>query len=338
MLSGCMTDAPEVAPVDIGPLSSQIGALAQANADLRAANERLTQTNTALLAEIERLKAQLRADADAGLAANANGWLPFEGYVWRQQITRLPGVVPDAPTAAKWTEAAGLYAAGGESAMKSVIDSLQSDATAQATKLGELSNRVAQLTKERDAAQEAATLAQKAVQDAEEALAAAIEQGRLKALADIRAEQSAWANRWGGYAAIGAILALIGIYWLGEGAVVACVGLGVSSVLLFGYARLLNWPYYGWVVGGVVAIGVVAGIVYLRRISLHKKTAKTVTPFAVTLVDIINEADKTATGTEMKAVLDELIFDKIKDADVTGQFDVIRHELETQKAIAAAKK
>jgi hypothetical protein len=40
----------------------------------------------------------------------------------------------------------------------------------------------------------------------------------------------------------------------------------------------------------------------------------------------------------MKAVLDELIFDKIKDADVTGQFDVIRHKLETQKAIAAAKK
>ena len=337
VLAGCRTEQP--APVvDIAPLSSQIGSLAQANSDLRAANERLQSANDSLAAENEHLKSQLRADADAGLAANSKGWLPFEGYVWQQQIARLPGVEPDAATASKWTEAAGLYAAGGESAMQGVINSLHSDATTQAEKLGELTTRIKQLTKERDAAQEAATRAQKAVHDAEDALAAAVEQARQDEARKIRDAQSAWANRWGGYAAIGAILALIGIYWLGEGAVVACIGLGTSSLLLFGYARLLNWPYYDWVVGGVVAIGLVAGIVYLKRISQQKKTAKTVTPFAITLVDILNEADKTARGTEMEAVLDKLIFDKIKDADVTGQFDVIRHELETQKAMDAAKK
>ena len=336
-MAGCQT-TPPAPTVDLAPLSTQIGNLSSANSDLAAANARLKAANEALAAENARLLAMLRADADAGRAANAKGWVPFERYVWGHQIALLPGIVPDKATSDRWSEASNLYAAGGESAMQGVIDTLNADAAKTNETLGTLREQVDALTKERDTANEATKRALEAVHDAEEALAAAVEQARQDEARKIRDAQSAWANRWGCYAAIGAILALIGIYWLGEGAVVACVGLGVSSVLLFGYARLLNWPYYGWVVGGVVAIGVVAGIVYLRRISLHKKTAKTVTPFAVTLVDIINEADKTATGTEMKAVLDELIFDKIKDADVTGQFDVIRHELETQKAIAAAKK
>jgi len=329
-LSGCQTTQPVA--VDIAPLSAQIERLTEANLQLDRLNHDLDIANGRLAEENGRLLAQIRADAEAGRAANGKGWLAFEGYVWDQQILRLPDIIADAPTEARWGEAATLYQAGGESAMQGVIDDLHEDAATLNGRIGELTEAAEQAAIERDRAKEAADAALRALKEQESLAASAAEQARLNERRAIMEAQVAWANKWGGYTAIAAILAGVGIYWLGEGAIAACIGLSVSSMLLFGYARFLNWPHYDWVVGGVLAIGIVAGIAYLRRVSSHKKIAKTVNPFAVTLVDVINEADKDARGTKDEAVLDRLIFDRIKEADKTGKFDVIRHELETEKA------
>lgn len=291
LLAACQTDKP--APViDIAPLSSQIGALAQANADLRAANERLTQANVALQTENERLKSQLRADADAGLTANAKGWLPFEDYVWRQQIARLPGVEPDTATAAKWAEAEGLYAAGGEAAMRGVIDSLHLDAKEQSAKLGELTIRVEQLARERDAAQEAATRAQKAVQDAQAALAAAIEQGRLKALADIRAEQVRMANELARWCAIVAMLCAAGAL-IAKGVrdrlIELAILAGCFCASFFTFARWLGSEWFmptmmaGW---GLVVVGYIAWMIRKAR---EKKQAQNAGLVAPTVIEVLDE-------------------------------------------------
>lgn len=259
-LAGC-NETVLTKPVDLAPLATQMGNLADANADLRAANERLTQINAALQAENERLKAMLRADADAGLAANAKGWLLFEGHVWRHQLTLLPGVEPDAVTAAKWTEASGLYAAGGEAAMQGVIDSLHSDATEQATKLGELSTRVTDLTSERDAAQKTADEALQRAQKAEQDLVAAVAKAVADEDARIAAETRAWQARaanWFGGGLLAAALACAAAAFLlpvsskmfKEAAAVAfalCVG-------CFAFARFLSWHWFLPVVGGAYAV------------------------------------------------------------------------------------
>ena len=259
LLAGCQSTQSPV--VDIAPLSTQIGNLSDANADLKVANERLHEANDGLTKENAHLLSQLRADSDAGLSANEKGWLPFEGYVWRQQIARLPSVQPDASTVSKWTEAAGLYAAGGESAMQGVIDSLHSDATAQATKLGELSTRIADLTLERDAAQKAADEAMQRAQKVEQDIAAAVANAVADEDARIAAETRAWqvrAANWFGGGLLAATLACAAAAFLlpvsskmfKEAAAVAfalCVG-------CFAFARFLSWPWFLPVVGGAYAV------------------------------------------------------------------------------------
>lgn len=334
-IAGCTTTKPTTS-MDISPLSAQISKLAQSNADLRAANERLSLANAQLTAANDTLKATLRADAEAGLAANTKGWLPFERYVWQHQLTLLPGI-PDDVTASKWTEAAGLYTSGGEAAMQGIISDLHESAEKQSAKLGELSATIEQLAKERDAAQEASILLQKSVRDANDALSSAIEQGRQKALQDVRDAQVAWANRFGGYAAIGTLLAGIGIYWLGEGAVVACLGLGASSMLLFGYARFLGWPYYGWVVGGIAATVFAVGVIYLRRISAMKSRASRYGAFGRVVVpaidDIYEDKSKMSDWLASKPdatqsdFIESRLFDKLSntmDSDTKAVVDEIR--------------
>lgn len=335
LLCGCTTTKP-VKQFDISPLSAQINKLSEANSDLREANERLTVANFQLSEANDDLKAMLRADAEAGLAANANGWLPFERYVWQHQLTLLPGP-PDEVTSSKWAEAAGPYASDGEAAMQGIVSDLHASAEKQSFKLDKLSSTIEQLAHERDAAQEAASLAQMAVLDANDSMASAIEQARQASLQDVRNAQVAWANRFGGYAAIGALLAGIGIYWLGEGAVIAFLGLGASSVLLFGYARFLGWPYYGWAVGGISAIIAILAIFYLMRIASMKSKASRYGTFGKVIVpaldDIYEDKSKMADWlisrpeATQSDFIESRLFDKLSntmDSDTKAVVDEIR--------------
>jgi hypothetical protein len=313
MLSGCMTDAPEIVPVDIAPLSAQIGNFAQANADLRAANELLTQVNKELLEEVEQLKARIRADADAGLVANEKGWLPFEGYVWRQQIARLPGIQPDEPTTSKWNEAAGLYEAGGESAMQGIINNLKIDATTQATKLGELDTQIKQLTKERDAAQESATRALEAVHDAEDALTAAVEQARQKALADVRAEQVRMANELARWCMIAAMLCAAGAVFatgVRDRLIELTILAGCSAASCFAFARWLGSEWFmptmiaAW---GLIAVAYVAWMVNKARQVKFAKNAGLVAPTVIEVLDEVYEVPENRTW------MDANIFPALQD-------------------------
>lgn len=341
VLAGCVTDEPPATPVDIAPLSSQIGSLAHANADLRAANERLAEANEALRAENERLKAQLRADADAGLAANAKGWLPFEGYVFRQQIARLPGIQPDASTAAKWTEAAGLYAAGGESAMQGVIDSLHSDAAVQAAKIGELSTKALQLERERDEAQGAATLAQKAVQDAGAALASAVAQARRDEASAIRKEQIRRANQGGTVCwTLALLLAAAAIFSpaaKGRFAEVALFFAGASATL-FAAARWLGSPWFERAVIAAWATAGAVGIVWLIRRGIAEREAKAKAErdgiVASVVVQALNDFyDAADSGTQSK--LDAGLFAKLAAAGPAYAAAVKRIKADCIEAAAA---
>ena len=263
-MTGCVTEK-STSVVDLTPLSYQIGSLSTVNSELTVANERLKAANEALDAENARLLSMLRADVDAGLSANSDGWLPFERYVWGHQLALLPDIVPDKATAGRWDEASTLYAAGGESAMHGVINTLNADAKKTNETLGQLLSQTEQLTKERDAANEAATAALERVQKAEQSLAAAVEQARQDKANEIRAEQVAFCNRWGGFAALAALAAGISAYWLGTIGLVLFGGLGLSSLILFGAARFLSSPWFGWTAGAVVIGGVIAAIVLVWR-------------------------------------------------------------------------
>jgi outer membrane murein-binding lipoprotein Lpp len=349
ILAGCQTDQPATT-VDLAPLSTQIGNLSSANTDLAAANARLSAANEALASENARLLSMLRADADAGRSANVKGWLPFERYVWEHQIALLPGLVPDKATADRWNEASTLYAAGGESAMQGIITSLQVDATAQAAKLGELLSKTEQLTRERDAANEAAAAALARVQQAEQDLVNAVAKAKADKDAEFAAKVKAWqvnAANWAGAGlgtlalafAAGAFLLSAASKKLGEAAIVSillCIG-------CFAFARFLGWPWFLPVVGGAYAVAGAVWAAWKVRSGMREKAAveeaakaATFVPYATMLVDVINEADKNATVAE-RPILDKLLFDPLKAADKTGQFDVLRHELETQQAIALAK-
>jgi len=125
----------------------------------------------------------------------------------------------------------------------------------------------------------------------------------------------------------------------GEGAIVAmalCVG-------CFAFARLLGNPLFLPVACGAYGVGFLGLVAWKVRAGMREKAAAeeavkaaTFVPYATMLVDIINEADKNATVDE-RPILNKLLFDPLKSADKTGQFDVLRHELETQQAIALAK-
>ena len=265
LLAGCQSTQSPV--VDIAPLSTQIGNLSDANADLKVANERLQSANAALQAENEHLKSMLRADADAGLAANGKGWLPFERYVWNHQIALLP-VSPDTVTAEKWSEASTLYATGKEAAMQHVINGLNADAKTTNAKLGELSQNIEQLTKERDSAQEFAMLAKKAVDTAQADLSIAIEKGRHEAEQAIKAKQVSLATA-GGVSCMGLAILVSAAAFFAPAARLRLIGLAAFfiawSLSLFGLARWLGNP---WFERGVIiawGAGIVAFISWLIR-------------------------------------------------------------------------
>lgn len=315
-LCGCQTTQPQNT-VDIAPLSRQIESLSGANSDLRVANERLTTANSNLLAANEQLKATLRADADAGLAANTKGWLPFEKYVWGHQLQLLP-VAPDAGTTAKWTEASTLYAAGGESAMQGVVNDLTTQAGQLNTKLGELAETAKTAQAERDSAQKLADESMHRAQKAEQDLADAVSKAKAdevyKLEKEAKEKQVSLIISFGGYAAVGALIAAVGIYWIGEGAVVACIVLALSSMVLFGYARLLDWPYYGWCVGIIITLSIIGLIVYLVRVKKNKEKAATVEPIINAIDAAYDECD-----TAGKAVIDTHILKRL--ADLGPSFD-----------------
>lgn len=247
-LVGCRTDAPQT--VDLKPLATEIGRVSDANADLRAANVQLAAANAKLLEENERLKAVLRADADAGLLANEKGWLPFERYVWRHQISLLP-VSPDAGTVDKWNDASTLYEAGGESAMQSVIHDLQTSAGQLNSELGKAQKEVATAQAERDEAVQAMNDAVKAAQEAQQNLEAAVAKAKADERARLEAETRAWqarsANWLGGILGIAALGCIAGMIFLPEAAKLfrkAGIVAGLGSVALLALARFLSSPWF----------------------------------------------------------------------------------------------
>jgi len=276
VLAGCVSTDPAPAAVDITPLSTQIGNLADANADLKAANARLEAANDALKEENEHLKAMLRADADAGRAANAKGWLPFERYVWDHQIALLPNA-PDRPTADKWGEAAGLYEAGGESAMQGIINSLNDDAAAQNKRIGALQESIDNLTKERDDAKAAAEAALARVREAEATLAAAIEKARQDEAAAIRAEQVHKATQGGTICGTLALLfAAAAIF--SPAAKLRFAGVAAffagAGITLFAAARWIGSTWFGWSVAAAWGIAGIVALVWMIRKGIEEREAK----------------------------------------------------------------
>lgn len=300
ILSGCQTDQPAQV-VDIAPLSTQIGNLADSNADLRAANERLTSANTALQAEVDHLKSMLRADADAGISANGKGWLPFEGYVWKHQITLLP-VEPDPDTAGKWSEASTLYAEGGESAMQGIISGLNADAGKLNNKLGELQSSVDTLTAQRDAAQEDSTLAQKAVQDARDTLAIEVAKARQNEASRIASETRAWQVKvvsWTGGVLFIASIALAACCFLlplaGSIFKKAAFVAGIGCAACFALARFLSSPWfdYAWKItaGALIVAGIGWAAWELRQAIKRSQAAKKAADNAMVAEKIIPVLD-----------------------------------------------
>ena len=328
-LVGCQTEQP-AQTVDIAPLSTQIGNLSDANADLKVANERLKAANNALTAENARLLAMLRADAEAGQSANLKGWLPFEKYVWGHQIALLPDIVPDKTTADRWNEASTLYAEGGESAMQGVLNTLNADAKKTNETLGQLLSQTKQLTKERDAANEAATAALARVHEAEEDLSAAVEKARQDEAQAIRLEQVKFCNRWGGFAALAALAAGISAYWLGTIGLVLFGGLGLSSLILFGAARFLSSPWFGWTAGAVVIGAVIASIVLVLR---KQRQADDAAKLGMAVKPIISALDTAydAADIEHQAWMDAQIFEVLGKQG--AEYSAAIHEIKASIAL-----
>lgn len=346
VLAGCVTsDPPPATPVDIGPLSTQIGSLAQANSDLRVANERAALANEALRSENERLKAMLRADSDAGISANAKGWLPFERHVWRHQLDLLPGVQPDASTAAKWTEAAGLYAAGGSSAMQGVIDSLHSDAAVQASKIGELLSKTEQLERERDEAQGVAMLAQKAVEDAKAALAAAIKQARQdeadklrRAAIEFRVKVANLAGATAGGLSLVCVAALFFVPALRGKLLRGAAAGAVASILAFSFAEWSTLSWFLPVFAGIICVILASWGGWEFRLSLKSEAEKAKADrdglVASVLVQKLNDFYD-ASDEATKAKLDDGLFAKLAVAGPAYAAAVKRIKADCIEAAAA---
>lgn len=317
--SGCQTTQPVA--VDIAPLSAQIERLTEANLKLDRLNHDLDLANGRLAEANERLLAQIRADAEAGQAANSKGWLPFERYVWGQQILRLPDIVADAPTEARWDEAATLYQAGGESAMQSVIADLQGDAAETNQTLGELRQSVESLTAQRDAANEAASQATFELERVREETASLVEQARISerdALQRQAREFRLKVANWAGTAAGAVSLACIaGLFFLpaSKGKLLRGAVAGAAvSVLAFAFAEWSASPWFLWVAGGL-ALALVAGWAAweirqdVRAEAVRNRIAAlemTAPKIIETLDDVYDEADA-----EHQAWLDAQVFERL---------------------------
>lgn len=340
LLSGCFETVQPTPAVDLAPLSTQIGNLSSANSDLKVANERLQAANAALKAENEHLKAMLRADADAGLAANGKGWIPFEKYVWNHQLQLLP-VAPDTGTTAKWTEASTLYAAGGESAMQGVVNDLTTQAGQLNTKLGELTKVAETAQAERDAAQKTADEAMQRAQQAEQDLKDAVAKAKSDEAARIAAETRAWqihAANWAG-AGLGALALAFtaGAFFLSAAskklreAAVAAVALCIGC---FAFARFLGWPWFLPVVGGAYLIAGAGWLAWKIRAGIREAAAKkaaatnelAVKPIISTLDTAYDAADA-----EHQAWMDAQIFDALGKQG--AQYSAAIHEIKASIAL-----
>ena len=328
-LVGCQTEQPSQT-VDIAPLSTQIGNLSDANADLKVANERLKAANDALTAENARLLSMLRADADAGQAANLKGWLPFERYVWGHQLALLPDIVPDKTTADRWNEASTLYAEGGESAMQGVINTLNADAKKTNETLGTLREQVDAITKERDAANEAATAALAKVKKAERALAAAVDKALQDEAAEIAKQTREWQIHFANWAGCGLFVAALGLAaaaWflsaasgkLGEGAIIAfalCVG-------CFAFARFLGNAWFMPIAGGLYGVAFAGWIAWKIRTGIkEREAAKTATDNALVTANLVPALDDyydNQASPEAKADMAEKLFPSLES--LGGAYD-----------------
>jgi len=341
-ISGCHTTQPVV---DLSPLSVQIGKLSTVNSELTVANERLQAANDSLSKENAHLLSQLRADADAGLSANAKGWTPFEGYVWRHQGMLMQDIVPDQFTADKWTESAALYAAGGEYAMQGVVKDLNADAAKTNQTIGELQKSVEQLTLDRSAAMDAAKSAMAAVNAANEALSSAVEQARQnenkRVMAQVRAEQVAFWNRCGyglGMAALalasGAFFSPVAKKKMAEGSVLAAV----LSAASFASARFFASKWFVWVIG--IAGAVAGGALLFHKLKTSHEASETAKKklvyqkFGEAVVPVMDDAYDNASPEE-KAILDTKIFNRlseVEDAEVKALVHQIRSSIKLTNA------
>lgn len=336
LTAGCQTDQP--APVvDLAPLTTQIGRLSTANSDLSAANAHLTQTNAELNAANEHLKAVLRADADAGTAANTKGWLPFEKYVWGHQIALLPGA-PDKDTTDKWTEASGLYAKGGESAMLGVINDLTTQAGQLNTKMGELTKAAQVAQAERDKAQDAADKALQQAKDATATLAAAVAKAKADEAARLAAETRAWQVKvvsWTGGILFIATIALAACCFLLPVAVTifkkAAFVAGMGCAACFAMARFLSSPWFdiAWKVtaGALIVAGIGWAAWELRQAIKRSQVAKVTAANELAVKPIITTLDTAydAADAEHQAWMDAQIFEVLGKEG--AQYSAAIHEI-----------
>lgn len=313
-LFGCQCP-PKQQTVDLTPLSTQIGNLSDANAGLKVTNDRLQAANTALQAENEHLKAMFRADADAGLAANGKGWLPFEKYVWKHQISLLPSVAPDAATSGKWNEASTLYAAGGESAMQGVIKDLQASAGTLNTQLGKAQEAVKAAQAERDKLQQAVDAALKRAQEAEQNLVSAVAKAKADEDARIAAETRAWqvhaANWAGGALGILALACIAGMIFLSAAispfrkAAVVC---GAGCVICFAFARFAASDWFMPVTLSVTGLALSGWAAWEIRAAIKRKEATKkageASMVANTIISALDTYYDTQASTEAKADMD----------------------------------
>jgi hypothetical protein len=307
LCAGCQTTQP--AAVNLAPLSDKIADMANANADLSLANERLNSANESLQKENTRLLSTLKADVDAGMHANSQGWLSLERAVWDHQLLLLPDA-PDLATQAKWIEAAKLYSAGGESAMHGVVSELHSDAKAQASKIGELLSVAEQLEVELDAANEAASLAVEALQRQEEESSSLVEQARQSEREAVRHAQVEAANKGGVACGVLAIALLSAAVFSPAAKSHFMRGAALSasvSVSLFAAARWLGSPWFEWSIGGSWIVAGLAWIAWRIRDGLHTEPMQVAAPI------LVEELDKLYDDPENIAWMDSKLFPALQD-------------------------
>jgi hypothetical protein len=285
--------------VDIAPLSTQIDKLSTVNSELTVANERLQEANDGLTKENAHLLSQLRADIDVGIFANKEGRSRMVGFTLDHQSTLLTGIVADPKTAEWWQQVDDAEKAGNESALMGVIHTLHDDANKTHGTIGQLLSKTEQLTKERDAANEAATAALARVQKAEEDLADAVEQARQDEADRIAKETREWqihAANWTGGGLFVAALGLAAAAWfitgaskkLGEGAIIAfalCVG-------CFAFARFLGNAWFMPIACGLYGVGFAGWIAWKIRTGIkEREAAKTATDNALVTANLVPALD-----------------------------------------------
>jgi regulator of replication initiation timing len=307
LLAACQTDQPPVI-VDIAPLSSQIGNLAQSNSDLRAANERLTQANVALQEENERLKAIVRSDARAGKRANEVGKVRFEAFVWDHLIKLLPGA-EDEETTQRWKEAWEAFIAGNESSLQGIISDLSNRADASNVVIGKLQKEVEQLSEERDLAREAAKTAQEAVNKAKVDLAYAVKKAvqseRVRLAAETRAWQVHVANVTGSVLLTFALGLVAVTLFLPVAKKKFKEGAGVAFALCIGcfaLARFLGSSWFWPVAGSLYGITGAAWLAWKIRTGLRTEPMEVVAPV------LIEELDKLYDNPDNREWMDTKLF------------------------------